>query len=85
MPLAEIKNHLSEVVDEVVTTQARVTITRHGRPAAVLISIDELSAIEETLEVLSDPETVAALRESRRQKAVRMTKSELLKELGISE
>lgn len=41
----------------------RVTITRNGRPVAVLISVDELDSIEETLDVLSDPEEVAAIRE----------------------
>ena len=85
MPLAEVKNRLSEVVDDVVTTQGRVTITRHGRPSAVLISIDELSVIEETLAVLSDPEAMAALRESLQQTPVRMSKSDMLRELGLSE
>lgn len=63
MPLAEVKNRLSEVVDAVEGEHARVTITKHGRPAAVLISIDDLTSLEETLLVLSDPELAAALRQ----------------------
>ena len=60
LPLSEVKAKLSEVVDEVVTTQERVTVTRNGRPVAVLLSTDDLEAIEETLTILSDP---AAMRE----------------------
>jgi len=33
-------------------TDERVTITRHGRPVAVLISADDLAAIEGTLGIL---------------------------------
>ena len=60
LPLSEIKAKLSEVVDEIVTTQERVTVTRNGRPVAVLLSTDDLEAIEETLAILSGP---AAMRE----------------------
>ena len=60
LPLSEVKAKLSEVVDEVATTQERITVTRNGRPVAVLLSTDDLEAIEETLAILSDP---AAMRE----------------------
>jgi prevent-host-death family protein len=49
VPLTEAKAKLNELVDQAVTTHERVTITRHGRPAAVLISVDDLESIEETL------------------------------------
>ncbi len=38
-------------------------VTRRGKPAAVLISPDELEALEETLAVLSDPELMTRVRE----------------------
>ena len=60
LPLSEVKAKLSEVIDEIVTTQERVTITRNGHPVAVVLSTDDLEAIEETLAILSDP---AAMRE----------------------
>ena len=60
LPLSEVKAKLSEVVDEIVTTQERITVTRNGRPVAVVLSTDDLDAIEETLAILSDP---AAMRE----------------------
>ena len=49
VPLTEAKAKLNELVDDAVATQERVTITRHGRPAAVLISVDDLESMEETL------------------------------------
>ncbi len=60
MPLSEVKAKLSEVVDEIVTTHERVTVTRNGRPVVVVLSTDDLEAIEETVAILSDP---AAVRE----------------------
>lgn len=49
LPLTEAKARLNELVEDAVTTHERVTITRHGRPAAVLISVDDLESLEETL------------------------------------
>ena len=40
------------------------TITRHGRPVLVVMSSDLYESIVETLDVLSDPEMAAALRDS---------------------
>ena len=62
LPLADVKNRLSEVVDRVASQHDRVIITRNGRPAAVLVSPDDLEALEETLAILSDPKELAALR-----------------------
>jgi prevent-host-death family protein len=42
LTLAEVKNRLSEVVEQVESQHARVTITKHGRPAAVVISVEDL-------------------------------------------
>lgn len=63
LPLADVKNRLSEVVERVAGQNDRVTITRNGRPAAVLVSPDDLESLEETLAILSDPKELAALRD----------------------
>lgn len=65
VPLGEARNHLSEYVAQVERTHERITITRHGHAAAVLISADDLSSIEETLDVLRTPGSVEAIREGR--------------------
>jgi antitoxin YefM len=67
LPLAQIKAHLSEIVDEVEEQHERVTLTRNGRPAAVLISPDDLEALEDTLEVLADPRARAEIERARAQ------------------
>ena len=54
MPLAEVKNRLSEVVDRLEREHGRIVITKHGRPAAVVLSIDDLDSLEETLDVLGN-------------------------------
>ncbi len=65
LPLAEVKAKFSEMVDRVEHTHDRITVTRNGRPAAVIISPDDLAALEDTLELLSDPEAMEQLRASR--------------------
>ena len=47
--LADVRTRLSKYIEDVVQTHERVTITRNGRPAAVLISAEDLEALEETL------------------------------------
>ena len=47
--LADVRSQLSKYVEDVVKTHERVTITKNGRPAAVLISAEDLEALEETL------------------------------------
>ena len=46
LPLAEIKARLSEIVDKVEEQHERVTLTRNGRPAAVLISPEDLAVTQ---------------------------------------
>src|SRR5262249_33435132 len=64
LPLAEVKNRLSDVVDRVEREHDRVGITKHGRPAAVVLSVDDLESLEESLEILSDATLVAEIREA---------------------
>ncbi len=58
LSLAEVKAHLSELVGRVNRQHERVTVTVHGRPSAVLVAVDDLEALEETIAVLSDTEAL---------------------------
>lgn len=82
LPLADVKNRLSEVVDRVEREHARVVITKHGRPAAVVLSVDDLESLEETLAILSDPELLAEVRAAEAEDeaglGTRVTKDEAL-------
>ena len=65
LPLANVKAHLSEIVDQVESAHDRVILTRNGRPAAVILSPDDLEALEETLDLLARPEALEAIRKAR--------------------
>lgn len=62
--LRAVRDHLSEVVDRVEHHHERVIVTRNGHPAAVIISTDDLAQLEETIDVLSDPDALADIREA---------------------
>lgn len=65
LPLAEVKPKFSEMVDRVAYTHDRIVVTRNGRPAAVLISPDELASLEDTLDLLSDSDAMRELADAR--------------------
>jgi prevent-host-death family protein len=72
MPLADVKNRLSEVVDRLEREHGRVVITKHGHPAAVIISVEDLESLEETLDIMDSAALLGDIRES-------------LAELGVGE
>lgn len=65
LPLSEIKARLSEIVDLVEAQHERITLTRNGRPAAVIMSPDDLEALEDTLDLLSDPDALHEIEHAR--------------------
>jgi prevent-host-death family protein len=60
--LADVKAHLSEIIDLVESEHERVVITRHGKPAAVIVGTVDLESIEETLDILSAPGALQEIR-----------------------
>ena len=64
--LREVRSRFSEFIERVNSHHERVTITRNGSPAAVLMSPDDLESLEETLAVLGDSEAVAQLADAHR-------------------
>lgn len=67
LPLADIKAHLSEIVDRVERHHERIVLTRNGRPAAILVSPEDLEALEDTLELLADPRARAEIERARQE------------------
>ena len=63
LPLSEAKTKLSSLVDEIRDRDEEVTITRNGRPVAVIVSADEFESWKETISIRAD----AALSEEIRQ------------------
>jgi antitoxin YefM len=63
VPVRELRSNLSSLLDDVSERRDHVLVTRNGTPAAALVPIDEYEALEETAEILSDPDALSALEE----------------------
>jgi prevent-host-death family protein len=83
MPLADVKNRLSEVVERLEREHGRVVITKHGRPAAVVLNVEDLEGLEQTLELLSDPRAMRRIRKAETEIAAGET-TELTKEQALA-
>ena len=64
LPLADVKTHLSKLVARVSGQHERVYVTVHGKPSAVLVATEDLEALEETIEILSEADTMRRLHAS---------------------
>lgn len=65
VPVRELRAELAQLLDDVADRREHVTITRHGRPAAVLVPVDEYEALEETAAILSEEGTLEGIRQGR--------------------
>ena len=61
VPVREFRARLGELLSDVAERRDHVLVTRNGRPAAAVVPVDEYEALEETAEILSDREALAAL------------------------
>jgi antitoxin YefM len=64
LPVSQAQAHLNELARMAYTQHERFTLTRNGNPEAVLLSVDDLEGLENTLEVLAHAESVTAIAES---------------------
>lgn len=64
VPLAVARAQLSKLVDDAVRTHERVEVTKNGRRAAVIMSADDYDSLMETLDILSDAEAMAEIRQA---------------------
>ena len=65
LPLSEVKTRLPELVTGVEEREEEIVVTKNGRPAAVLVNVQEYARLKETLDVLSDPVLLSQIAESR--------------------
>jgi antitoxin YefM len=87
MALSAAKDRLSGLVDEAESTHEMITITKHGRPAAVLMAAADLESLHETLFWLSQPgirDDLAAAEQDETEGTTR-TSAEVRAELGLAE
>lgn len=83
LPISDARAQLSALVDDVDRDFERITLTKSGRPKAVLMSSDEFDSWQETLEIMSDAIAVKALGEANLDLETGrvMTQAEVTKEL----
>jgi len=82
LPLAQVKAHLSELSGRVGKQHERVTVTVHGRPSAVLLAVDDLDSLEETIAILSDSAALRALADSMPNSRVEKVRTSRVAELS---
>lgn len=63
LSIADARANLSRIVDSAVTTHERFDVTRNGDRVAVLLSADDYDALLETVDILSRPDEVEAVRQ----------------------
>ena len=61
LPLSEVKMKLSQLVAEVSSLDEEITITRNGKPVAIIVSPDEFDSWKETLAIRADTELMAEI------------------------
>ena len=66
LPLSEVKTRLPELVAGVDEREEEIVVTKNGRPAAILVNVQEYARLRQTLEVLSDPALMRQIRRSLR-------------------
>ena len=74
MSITEARRRFLSLVDEVSKGTTKVMVTKHGRPAAMLVNADEFFQMRETLDVLLRSPEVEAMAEGLRQLQERKTR-----------
>jgi prevent-host-death family protein len=62
LSVSEAKIKLSALVDIVASTDEEVTITKNGRPAAILVSPDEYEGWKETIAIRTNQELMEEIK-----------------------
>jgi len=85
LPITKAREELTSLVENASKKLDEYVITVNGTPAAVIISAAEYDSWKETLEIMSDPTLMAAIREGEEdEKAGRLYDWEdVKKELGL--
>lgn len=66
LPISEVKTHLPELLADIERGEEEIVVTRNGRPAGILVNVDEYERLKATVDVLSDDDLMSQIRASRR-------------------
>jgi len=67
LPITKAREELPTLVDRADKLLEEYTITVNGQPKAVIISAKELDSLKETLDILSNPQLMADIKEGEEQ------------------
>ena len=86
LSITEARSRLTQLPEQLANMGWALPLTRRGEPVMALMSWELFEAIEETLEIMGDPELMAALRESIKDVAEGRVRSleEVTAELGLA-
>jgi antitoxin YefM len=66
LPITKVKKEFLDVIKEMVEEESTITVTKNGMPVAVMMTQERYEGLLETIEILSDPKVVKALKASER-------------------
>lgn len=64
LSITEARKKIFEMVKDVQKPGVHYLLTEKGKPKIVVMSFDEFDSLMETMEILSDPEAVKAIKEA---------------------
>ena len=67
LPVTEVRERLTELVDEVNDKFEQIEITKNGKPRAVIMAADEFDSWKETLEILSDEQLMRDIKQAEKE------------------
>ena len=65
IPLTKLRSRLPEILNRISKCFDRYVIIRHGRPEAVILSVEDYESLLETLDILSDEELVKDIKKAK--------------------
>ncbi|HAH20129.1 MAG TPA: prevent-host-death protein [Candidatus Omnitrophica bacterium] len=65
--LKELRPELPAIIKKIDSRLDRYVVTRRGKPVAVMISPDDYEGLLETVEILSDKESVKRIKQAKQQ------------------
>ena len=67
LPITKIREDLPNIVDRANRLLAKYTVTVNGEPKAVVMSYDEYESLQETLDILSDPNALKDIKKAEKE------------------
>lgn len=68
IPITQVKRDFLDIMRRVEELDETVAITKNGVPVGILINIERFEGLLETIDILSDEETMKALRRAQKQR-----------------